>query len=398
MKLDLPMLDTAFISSPFDHWAFYRAHAPLFFSAENGFWVASRYEDVEALLRNTSVFSSASGPGGDNTYENNRSSQGTTGFLPLLQNDPPEHTRLRSLMSRSFTSRRIAALEKPMHAMAENLLDGLLAKLERDGQADLYADYASPLPVNVIATLLGIPEAFCERLAFWNQALGMGSNSDTQGSLANEMDEALAAVIAEKRKTPGDDLISALVAIADEEGQRLHSGELLGFCRLLWIAGNETTTNLICNAALFLQSHPEVLKQLRDDKSLIEAFVEEALRLEGPVNGLFRRVARDYNYKGCELKVGDNVWLLFGSANRDESIFPDAAEFKLARKEAQHLALGKGIHFCMGAPLARMEARVAFEHLVDVMHRFKIDDEGGKRIPIAILRGWLSLPVLRVTE
>lgn len=398
MKPDLPMLDAAFISSPFDHWAFCRAHAPLFFSEGNGFWVASRHEDVEALLRNTSVFSSASGPGGDITNENNRSPQDTAGFLPLLQNDPPEHTRLRSLMSRSFTSRRIAALKKPMHAMAENLLEGLLAKLERDGQADLYADYASPLPVNVIATLLGIPESFYERLVFWNQALGMNSNPDTQSNLTNEMDEALAAVISEKRETPVDDLISALVAIADEEGQRLHSDELLGFCKLLWIAGNETTTNLICNAALFLQSHLEILQQLREDKSLIEAFVEESLRLDGPVNGLFRRVAHDYHYKGCELKAGDNVWLLFGSANRDESIFPNAAEFKLARKEAQHLALGKGIHFCMGAPLARMEARVAFEHLVDVMHRFKIDDEGGKRIPIAILRGWLSLPVVPVTE
>ncbi|WP_414728446.1 cytochrome P450 [Zhongshania aliphaticivorans] len=398
MKPDLPMLDVAFISSPFDHWAFCRAHAPLFFSEGNGFWVASRHEDVEALLRNTSVFSSASGPGGYITNENNRSPQDTAGFLPLLQNDPPEHTRLRSLMSRSFTSRRIAALKKPMHAMAENLLEGLLAKLERDGQADLYADYASPLPVNVIATLLGIPESFYERLVFWNQALGMNSNPDTQSNLTNEMDEALAAVISEKRETPVDDLIPALVAIADEEGQRLHSDELLGFCKLLWIAGNETTTNLICNAALFLQSHPEILQQLREDKSLIEAFVEESLRLDGPVNGLFRRVAHDYHYKGCELKAGDNVWLLFGSANRDESIFPNAAEFKLARKEAQHLALGKGIHFCMGAPLARMEARVAFEHLVDVMHRFKIDDEGGKRIPIAILRGWLSLPVVPVTE
>ncbi len=124
MKPDLPMLDAAFISSPFDHWAFCRAHAPLFFSGGNGFWVASRHEDVEALLRNTSVFSSASGPGGDITNENNRSPQDTAGFLPLLQNDPPEHTRLRSLMSRSFTSRRIAALKKPMHAMAENLLEG----------------------------------------------------------------------------------------------------------------------------------------------------------------------------------------------------------------------------------------------------------------------------------
>jgi len=398
MKPELSMYDADFIVSPFDSWRSCRAQESLFFSEENGFWVASRYEDVEALLRDTNVFSSAGGPGGNITNENNRSPQDTAGFLPLLQNDPPEHTRLRSLMSRSFTSRRIAALEKPMHAMADNLLKGLLAKLERDGQADLYADYASPLPVNVIATLLGIPESFYERLVFWNQALGMNSNPDTQSNLTNEMDEALAAVIAEKRKTPGDDLISALVAIADEEGQRLHSGELLGFCKLLWIAGNETTTNLICNAALFLQSHPEILQQLREDKSLIEAFVEESLRLDGPVNGLFRRVAHDYHYKGCELKAGDNVWLLFGSANRDESIFPNAAEFKLARKEAQHLALGKGIHFCMGAPLARMEARVAFEHLVDVMHRFKIDDEGGKRIPIAILRGWLSLPVVPVTE
>ncbi len=397
MKPELSMYDADFIASPFDRWDSYRAQASLFFSEENGFWVASRYEDVEALLRDTSVFSSASGPGGDITNENNQPTKDAAGFLPMLQNDPPEHTRLRSLMSRSFTSRRIAALEAPMHVMAEQLLRQLLEKLERDGNADLYADYASPLPVTVIAELLGIPESFYERLAFWNQALGMGSDPDTQSSLTNEMDAALSAVIAQKRESPGDDLISALVEIADEEGQRLHADELLGFCKLLWIAGNETTTNLICNAALFLQSQPEILQRLRADKTLIESFVEEALRLEGPVNGLFRRVARDYNYKGCELKAGDNVWLLFGSANRDEAVYPDAAEFNLAREQTQHLALGKGIHFCMGAPLARMEARVAFEHLVDVMHRFQIDDESGKRIPIAILRGWLSLPVIAVT-
>lgn len=392
MMTRLPIFTPQYLAEPFSYWADLRESAPLFWDEEHSFWVVSRFEDVEAMALDTATFSSASGPSGGIQTETGEAA----GFLPMIQDDPPQHTRLRALLSRSFTSRRIASLEAPMHELARTLLANITAKLGRGESADFYADFASPLPVSVIAQLLGIPSEYFGRLNLWNQTLGVtGQLADaaTRSGMNNEMNETLAMLIEQKRSEPADDLISSLVSIVDEGGERLRADELLGFCKLLWIAGNETTTNLICNAAVFLQEHPDVTDFLRADKKQITRFVEEALRMEGPVNGLFRRVTQDTNYKGCQLKAGDNVWLLYGSANRDKSQCDNAGEFSIEREHNHHLAFGKGIHFCIGAPLARMEARIAFEHLVDVLPTYQIHAKLGKRLPIPVLRGWLSLPV-----
>lgn len=389
--MTLPLFTPGFIAAPFSYWADYRRTAPVFWSAEHGVWVVSCCEDVEYMLADTATFSSASSISGIRSGATE-----VAGFLPMIQNDPPEHTRLRSLLARSFTSSRIAGLEGSMHDLARKLLADMMAKLERGEPADFYKDFASPLPVSVIAQLLGIPPEFHARMQFWNQALGVTGeleDAGTRATMNSEMNDTLALLIEQKRASPSDDLISSLVSIADDGGTRLRPDELLGFCRLLWIAGNETTTNLICNAAIFLQAHPEIADRLRADRELIVPFVEEALRLEGPVNGLFRVVTRDTDYKGNRLKAGDNVWLLYGSANRDESRYDGAADFRIERQPNQHLAFGKGIHFCLGAPLARLEARVAFEHLVGVLPGFRIHADKGTRLPVPVLRGWLSLPV-----
>ena len=391
MKIEFPLMDPAYIDDPTPYWKLLRDNEPLYWSDDYNFWVITKYEDVEAIVKDHVTFSSASGPAGGLRNDTDDGQEQGVGFLPMIQNDPPEHGRLRSLLSKSFTSRRIADLEPSIRKLAKGLVDELNAKSAAGEPMDFYKDFASPLPVAVIAELLGIPEEYYERLAFWNEAMGVGTGgryTETQRSGATaELSGALQEIIELKRAEPSDDMISSLVQIADEDGVKLKANELLGFCKLLWIAGNETTTNLVSNAALLLQRRPDILQELIEDKSL---------RHQSPVNGLFRRVTKDYNYKGKLFKKDDNVWLLFASANRDEEAFTDPDDFVIRRDPNDHMALGKGIHFCMGHALARLEAEIAFEYLVDFLPKFKLLPDDGLRIPVPVLRGWLKLPMVPV--
>jgi cytochrome P450 len=393
-----PMLDPDYIDNPEPYWQQLREKAPLYWSEEFNFWVVTRYEDVDNFAKRPEDFSSSSGPGGG-LRADNTSAEDVVGFLPMIQNDPPEHTRLRSIFSKSFTSRRIAQLESEIRELAAQLMADLQSKSSAGKAVDLYKDFASPLPVAVIAKLLGIPLDYYDRLKFWNEALGIGAGeSYTEKQRFNattEMNDTLYEIIEEKRFNPADDLISSLVKLADEDGGQLKPNELLGFSKLLWIAGNETTTNLITNAAVVLQEQPEIIEKLQNDKTLVPQFVEEALRYVGPVNGLFRRVTRDLEYKGKKFKKNDNVWIMFASANRDERHFESPESFILERSPNDHLSLGKGVHFCMGAALARLEAQIAFECLVDVLPGFQLKPEEGLHIPVPVLRGWLKLPMIR---
>ena len=393
-----PMLDPDYIDNPEPYWQQLREKAPLYWSEEFNFWVVTRYEDVDNFAKRPEDFSSSSGPGGG-LRADNTSAEDVVGFLPMIQNDPPEHTRLRSIFSKSFTSRRIAQLESEIRELAAQLMADLQSKSSAGKAVDLYKDFASPLPVAVITKLLGIPLDYYDRLKFWNEALGIGAGeSYTEKQRFNattEMNDTLYEIIEEKRFNPADDLISSLVELADEDGGQLKPNELLGFSKLLWIAGNETTTNLITNAAVVLQEQPEIIEKLQNDKTLVPKFVEEALRYVGPVNGLFRRVTRDLEYKGKKFKKNDNVWIMFASANRDERHFESPESFILERSPNDHLSLGKGVHFCMGAALARLEAQIAFECLVDVLPSFQLKPEEGLHIPVPVLRGWLKLPMIR---
>lgn len=207
------------------------------------------------------------------------------------------------------------------------------------------------------------------------------------------MSRLLGELISERRETPGDDLISSLVQIADDDGEQLRPSELLGFCKLLWIAGNETTTNLITNGALVLQSQPQLLTTLQNDPTLIPSFVEELLRYEGPTNGLFRQAAADIDFRGQHLRKGDAIWLLWAAGNRDPRQFSKPDDFDLSRNPTGHLAFGHGIHFCLGAHLARLEAQIAFERVIELLREFRCVPQEGRRLPTPILRGWLHLPM-----
>jgi cytochrome P450 family 109 len=367
---------------------------------EYGFWVISKHEDILEMLKDPYTYSSAAGPGGGLVAGEDgeqRDDNGGMGFLPLIQHDPPEHTRIRSLFAKAFTPKRIAEMEPAVVEIATNLMDELHQKIRNGEALDLVDDFASPLPVYVIAQMMGIPLEERHRLRMWSDslAIGAGEGYSIQQQLGSrkEMTEGLSEIISAARHNPqANTLISAMLD-ASEEGENLRTEEILGLSKLLWLAGNETTTNLISNGVVFLLNHPDVLADLRNDRTLISDFVEEMLRYDGPVMGLFRIATRNVEFRGKNISKGDTLWLLFSSGNLDADTYEAPETFDLHRRNKDHLALGKGIHFCMGSALARLEAKVAFEWLIDLLPHMKLDFENGKRIPVPILSGWVKLPM-----
>jgi len=387
----LPLQDPTFADNPEQYFKVLREEAPLYWSEDYGFWVVSCYEDVDRFSRNPQMFSSR-------VNFANSSKFAETDYLPMLQDDPPVHTRLRSLVSRTFSPRRIAKLEQGILDLSLDLVNDIERKYENGEKLDFFRDYSSPLPVNVIANLLGVPSEERENLQLWAEATGIGSGErytpDQQTLVTDELRVCLERLIDLRRTRPEDDLISAMAKVADEDGEKLKADELLGFCELFWIAGNETTTNLLSNGAVFIQKNPEWKNWLSEaDENEIGQFVEEMLRLNGPVNGLFRSATQNIHHRGVEIQEGQPVLLLWASANMDEKHFENPAIFNIERSPNDHLAFGKGIHFCAGAALARMEARIAFPAVAKLLGKYTLVPEEGLRIPSPVLRGWVSLPM-----
>ncbi len=400
MSTEFPFLSAEYAAQPQPFWKKLRDTDPVYYAQEYGFWVISKHADILEMLKDPHTYSSADGPGGglragsDGAPGNDN---GGMGFLPMIQNDPPEHTRVRSLFSKAFTPKRIAEMEPAVVEIAENLIGAIHQKIRNGEALDLVEDFASPLPVYVIAQMMGIPLSERHRLRMWSDSLAIGAGEgysiEQQMGSRREMTEALSDIIAQARENPQENtLINAMLG-ASEEGENLRADEILGLSKLLWLAGNETTTNLISNGTVFLLNHASVLQDLRQDKTLIPEFVEEMLRYDGPVMGLFRTATKDVEFRGKAIKKGDTLWLLFSSGNLDSNAYDAPETFDLRRRNRDHLALGKGIHFCMGSALARLEAKIAFEALVDLIPHMKLDFESGKRIPIPILSGWVTLPM-----
>jgi len=400
MSDKFPFLSAEYAAQPQPFWKNLRETDPVYYAQEYGFWVISKHEDILEMLKDPHTYSSAAGPGGglvageDGERGNDN---GGMGFLPMIQHDPPEHSRIRSLFAKAFTPKRIAEMEPAVVEIAKNLMDELHQKIRNGEALDLVEDFASPMPVYVIAQMMGIPLEERHRLRMWSDSLAIGAGEGysikQQLGSRKEMTEGLSEIISAARHNPqANTLISAMLE-ASEEGENLRTDEILGLSKLLWLAGNETTTNLISNGTVFLLNHADVLEDLRKDKTLIPEFVEEMLRYDGPVMGLFRTATRDVEFRGKVINKGDTLWLLFSSGNLDSHAYDGPETFDLHRRNKDHLALGKGIHFCMGSALARLEARVAFEALVDLIPHMKLDFENGKRIPVPILSGWVKLPM-----
>jgi cytochrome P450 len=398
--------DPAVITDPYPHYAWLRDEAPVYRSTDPDLWILSRRDDVAVAVRDASLFSSDLGKAerfDDNPFNPTikipRRLAGLLGRIAplrtLLTSDPPDHTQLRHKVSRAFTPRRINAWEPRIREIAERLLDDIAAKPE-SGPIDLVANLASPLPTIVIAEMMGIPAHRRDDFKRWSDNLVNGLLTD--GSKTKMLTSAVgiswffARIVRARHRNPGDDLVSLLIA-RDRGADALSLVELINFCVLLLVAGNETTTNLVSNAMLALLDRPDLWQQITADPALAAAAVEEALRFDGPGQGLLRIATTDIKIGDTTIPAGARVLPLIGSANRDPRRWDDPDEFRLDRKSNEHIAFGSGIHFCLGNALARIEARAAIEMLA---RRLPHLTRAGAptRIASPVLRGLRSLPVV----
>ena len=356
---------------PYPLYAEARRASPVVGDAVTGAWALFDHESVKRALLDHDAFGSAVTP--------------PTGKAPdwLVFTDPPRHSKLRAIIARAFTPRAIAALEPRMRQLSRALL---APHLER-GHFDLVVDYATPLPVLVIAEMMGIPEVDRGSFVRWSEAIVNLSYSITGGEAAalaiashaaakEEMSAYVDELVARRRVEPRDDLLTRLVE-AEVEGERLAPDDLLGFFQLLLVAGTETTTNLVDLAVLTLLEHPRALERVRAAPSaLVPSVIEEVLRYRSPAQVAFRETKRDVVMHGRTIPRGAFVLAFVGSANRDPSAFADPDRFDVTRAPNPHLAFGHGVHFCMGAPLARLEARVAIGQLLERVKGIQLVGDG----------------------
>jgi len=371
-----------FHEDPYPTYAWLRENAPAYREPRYGNVVITRFSDALEVLRDHATFSNARGqnPAGPRA-----------GVPSIATSDPPLHDRLRALVSRAFTPRRVAESEPRIRALVRELLDAI-----PPARLDLVPQLAIPVPVIVIAEMLGVAPDRGSDFRRWSDALvGLMEKAPTPAllSAAQEMvgyfrDE----VIPRRRTEPGDDLVSALLD-AEIEGRKLTPLEIESFCLLLLVAGNETTTNLISNQLCVLSRRPELWKQLREEPRLVPDAVEEALRWDSPVQNLARDAMRDVTLHGVHVTAGERVLVSFAAANRDAREFADAEEYRLDRSGMRHLGFGFGVHFCLGAGLARLEARCVLEAMLERFREIAPGEAAARRTHSTVIRGFESLPL-----
>jgi cytochrome P450 len=363
-------------------------------------WAVTGYEEVLAVLRDHGRFSSERGRARNRLAEQIEDMQRQVGPLArtqtMLNADPPAHTRMRNLVNKAFTPRAVEEMRPRIEAITEQLLD----EAPEPGRLDVMADLANALPVIVIAEMLGVDPADRKQFKAWSDGIagsvGSASLDETRMARVRESSASLGEyfhrVIEERRREPRNDLVSRLIA-AEEQGDLLSADELLATCILLLVAGNETTTNLIGNGALALMRNRDQMRLLASDPSLIVTAVEELLRFDSPVQATSRVALRDARIGGQEVKEGDLIITFLGAANRDPAQFPDPDTLDVTRRENRHLSFGQGIHYCVGAPLARAEAQTAINALLRRFPDAEPEVEKPAFKPSFILRGLESLPI-----
>ncbi len=388
-----------FKADPFPFFARLRATQPVCRAAmpdKTSVWLVTRYEDVSALLKDDRFAKSRYNARTDEQLR--KQPWVPPVFRPLERNmldlDPPDHTRLRALVHKAFTPRMVEQMRSRVEALADELLD----RVARRGEMDLIRDYALPLPMTIITEILGVPARDCDKFHRWSKVI-VSINSLSGGLRAIPtvwmFNRYLRGFFNRRRDDPSDDLTSALIQ-AEESGDKLSEDELLAMVFLLLIAGHETTVNLIGNGALALLENPDQMEKLRGDRSLIKSAVEELLRYTSPVFMSTERFAReDVSIQGETIRRGEMALGVIGSANRDEAAFDSPDRLDLARENNRHLSFGQGIHFCLGAPLARLEAQIAIDTLLRRMTnlRLKVSRDSLVWRPSLMLRGLDALPV-----
>ena len=343
-------------------------------------WVLTRYEDADAVLRDHKRFSAE-----DRRFHD-------VGLTTMLDIDPPDHTRVRALVSRAFTPRSVSQWHGRVQAIADRLLD---AVADHD-RFDLIAALGYPLPVTVIAEMLGVPADDMNRFEGWSNDIALivepiltPAQVEAVRRATEELFGYFETIVEARQREPREDIVSALLA-AEEEGDKLTREELLSTMLLILVAGNETTRNLIGNGMLALLRHPDQLRRLRTEPCLLEPAVDELLRYDSPVQLDGRVVREDLEMGGKRLRAGQKVIALLGAANRDPAAFENPEALDIGREEKSHLSFGRGIHYCLGASLALLEARVAFRGLLDRFPSIRLADEPRYRDGI-VLRGVESL-------
>jgi len=375
--------DAALRSDPYPVYSWLRDHAPVYRNPEKGFFAVSRFGDVLETLHDWQTYSSAQGI--------------TLEGLPadvqpeMITMDPPRHDEVRALVTRAFTPRAIAALEPRVYDIAR----GLVADLDPSA-FDLVGDVGGLVPSAVIAEMLGIPLTDRPLFRGWIEVLIRRRPDEPDTILAArqasaELSDYLAGQIAARRGHPTDDLIGFAVQVAEESGA-LDAEELLGFVRLLLVAGNETTINLIGNAFLDLAHHPDERAKVAGDPSLTASTVEEVLRFESPVPQLCRTTTRDVERHDVAIPAGSVVVMVFAAANRDDREFAEPDRFAVDRRVVRHLALGHGIHHCLGAALARLQARASIDAVLERFPDYGLTSDRIEMLPSGHARGPVSLP------
>lgn len=362
------------------HYARMRATAPVHFNPELQVWEVYGYHDIQTVLGDAATFSSD-----------------ISALQTMVTMDPPRHTQLRRLVARAFTSKLIADLEPGIVRITDELLDRVAAR----GEMDVVADLAFPLPVTVIAELLGLPAADRDMFKAWSVPAIKAAEMELQGqtplpeqvAAVEELTRYLEALVVERRTAPRSDLVSGLVQ-AEIDGERLSMPEITSTCRLLLIAGFETTANLIGNTAQLLLSNSDALECVRTEPALINAAIEETLRLHTPFQFFARKATRDVSLRGQLIRAGQQVLVFNASGNRDETVFANPDHFDLARSPNRHLSFGHGIHYCLGAGLGRLETRIAIGALLQRFAGLRLHErKPAEPLPSVVLYGLRCLPV-----
>jgi hypothetical protein len=383
-----------FFNSPFEIYRRMREDAPLYYDEKEDFYALTRHEDVAAGFKDFETYSSARGCDLGMVRKGLPAEQKSIIFM-----DPPEHRHMRSLLNKAFTPRAIQSQRETVTEVIEKYLSAV-----DPDHFDVVQDFSGPFPVEVITTMMGVPEEYRQQVRHWIDT-GLhrepGQIEVSEAGIQANIDTAMYyfTLVQERRENPQDDFITRLIAaeIPGEDGEprKLDDVEITGFSTLLGGAGAETVTKLLGNAAVIFARNPDQWQKLQDDRSKVPAAVEELLRYEGPVQYNVRYTLKEAHVSNGVIPAGKPVFLIGAAANRDPDAFTDADTFDIERDqtEAQHLGLGYGIHSCLGAALARMESRIALEKLLDFMPRYEVNWDGLQRVHMQNVAGWQNVPV-----
>lgn len=362
MLIYLHKMDEFKAREPFEYYSKMRRENPVFRNKEYGLWNVFRYDDVRTVLSNFNLFSSQFGkafnPAGGPISES------------IINLDPPRHTKLRNIVSKAFTPRSI----EKMAPLIDDITTELIGKIKNMKEFDVVSNFTSPLPVIVIAKIMGIPEKDMGKFKEWSDVIVGGDEEHYKEFPVKmrEMVQYFQDIVKINEKNPQDDLITAIIN-AKVDGEKLTTLEMMGFFILLLVAGNETTTNLISNAFYTLNENKNAREELIGDLKLIPQAIEEVLRYRSPVQSIYRVAKKDVEISGVNIPAGSIVIPWIGSANRDETVFQNPDTFDIHRDAKKHIAFGEGIHYCLGAPLARLESKIAITRFIENFQKYSID-------------------------